>query len=64
MTQHWEYRVLFMPLEPLFKQDVAPGTQDRLNEYGERGWELVSMSPSASPNTSSMIAVFTRPKAS
>lgn len=61
MQQRWEYKTLYLPPEPFFKMDVAAGTNDRFNECGEKGWELVTI-VNPDVKTGALIAVFKRPK--
>ncbi len=61
----WEY------LSLNFRPDELPNFQHKLNEFGELGWELVSMSAvktgitgwlDMGANTSGLVVVFKRPK--
>jgi hypothetical protein len=59
----WEYLQVYVSLEELEQ------FQEKLDEYGEKGWELVSMISietkgwlTSHSETSGLLAVFKRPK--
>ncbi len=60
--QHWEYLTVWV------RVDELEAFQEKLDEYGNLGWELVSLAPIASRlwfgvvQTSGLVAVFKRPK--
>jgi Domain of unknown function (DUF4177) len=63
--QRWEYLTVW------FRVDELPKFQAELNQFGELGWELISLTPIESKQvgifdsgsaTSTLVAVFKRPK--
>lgn len=63
---HWEYTVDAYPIGgPLCSGTVDPTiATEKLNEFGAKGWELVSSYPTASGNggTKMLVFVYKRPR--
>jgi hypothetical protein len=67
-NMHWEYTLDAYPIggplsTGLFDQTVA---SEKLNDFGAKGWELVSSYPTAQANggTRMLVFVYRRPKES
>jgi hypothetical protein len=56
--KQWEYKII-----DLFQADTQTPNEEMLNEYGSKGWELVSV-VSIETNTLSMNAILKREKSS
>jgi hypothetical protein len=57
--QRWEYRIRKTDLKSLSQSSFLELEQMRLTEYGEDGWELISVVPSQ--NAEALILFLKRP---
>jgi hypothetical protein len=65
MMQKYEYKVVKVPMQGIFKRDIDPSLNSTLNSEGNDGWQLINSITQASGfgESDQAVLIFMREKA-